>query len=100
MFHLSLISISISSQILRIFFYIEIKTLAFLQKITKVRDLQKQLKRAEPNEERGDSLQDSNQVINQDWLLVIKLLDKVLLLVFASLFIVLTGVFCYKCLSG
>ena len=79
---------------------LSIKTLAFLQKITKVRDLQKQGKWAEPNEERGDSLPDSKQVITQEWHLMIKLLDKVLLFVLATLFIVLTAVFCYKCLSG
>ena len=79
---------------------LSIKTLAFLQKITKVRDLQKRGKWAESNEERGDSLPDSKQVVTQEWHLVIKLLDKVLLFVVGTLFIVLTALFCYKCLSG
>ena len=79
---------------------VSIKTLAFLQKITKVRDSHKQGKRAEATEEPDDNLPDFNQVVTQEWNLVIKLLDKVLLFVFATLFIVLTAVFCYKCLSG
>ena len=77
-----------------------IKILAFLQKITKVRDSHKQVKWAEAKAESHDSVPDSNQVVTQEWRLVIKLLDKVLLLVFATLFTVLTAVFCYKCLSG
>ena len=70
-----------------------IKYLAFLQKTTMVRDSHKQGKCPEETEECGDSLLDYNQVFTQEWHLVIKLLDRVLLFVFVTFFTVLKAMF-------
>ena len=88
-----------------------IKALTFLRKIAKIKDPVKQAQWAEAAKPRSrssvwslekeseDNDQDSNNTVTLEWHLVIKLLDKLLFFVYASLFIVLTVVFAYKCYS-
>ena len=86
-----------------------IKALTFLRKIAKVKDPPKQAQWAEAAKPRSrssvwslekeseENYLDFDDTVTQEWHFVIKVL---LFFVFASLFIVLTVVFAYKCLSG